>query len=83
VVVCKNLDPDKSEVVIGSFNWGGKSHIDFEMTLTIRNKKVTSLFQEILKKDRDENCLQIKDQLGIFPNFIGKVQSKLFPRFDA
>jgi phosphatidylserine/phosphatidylglycerophosphate/cardiolipin synthase-like enzyme len=82
VVVCKNLDPDKSEVVIGSFNWGGKSHIDFEMTLTIRNKKVTSLFKEILKKDMD-NSLPIKGELGTAYNVLGGIQSKLFPRFDA
>lgn len=81
VLVVDHLDKP-TDVAIGSFNWGGKSHQDYEMILTIQNEEIGQKVKGILDEDiTKSNKIVRPDFLPFTHKALGIVQSLLFPRY--
>lgn len=70
-----------AQTVIGSFNWGGKAHKDYELSLAIKNDSVAKKVLEVIDLDHPKSSLVKKVhplskmagffQRIIFPHLIG------------
>lgn len=69
-----------TEVVLGSYNWGGKSHRDYEMIMTIRNNNVGDKVSDILEKDMEKSKkVNSNIQPSLMTRIIGAFQMIFFP----
>ena len=82
IVAQRNFKPDY--ITIGSYNLGGKSHLDYEIILTLKSDilahKILNIINNDIEKSKNYASKQLeKYRKHKFEQLIGRIETFLFP----
>jgi phosphatidylserine/phosphatidylglycerophosphate/cardiolipin synthase-like enzyme len=82
-VVVFEREKKPAYTVIGSYNWGGKSHVDYEMMVVIKSDKIAKETLTILKEDKKKSKPITADQIEDYKSqtvrqLVGKIQTTVY-----